>query len=83
MLLLHGESKAISIYSAAEEGSGSERSIFENMGNVLDGVWHKLAMGSLLSVCVPHQEGRWGQCPGKVSPGKCYSWVIIRTSLWM
>lgn len=43
-LRLHGESKALSIYNAAEEGSGTERPIIENMGNVLDGAWHKLCV---------------------------------------
>lgn len=78
-LLLHREKKAISIYSAAEEGSGSERPIFQDMGKVLDGAWHKLSRGSLLTVCVypcqslQSKEGKWRQCPGKVNPGQCYS----------
>lgn len=41
-LRLHGESKALSIYNEAEEGSGTERPIIEN--NVLDGAWYKLCV---------------------------------------
>lgn len=63
-LLLHGESKAIRVCNAAEEGSGSERPIFENIGKVLDGAWHKLARGRLLTACVapvsPYRARRAG-----------------------
>lgn len=87
-ICLHGESKAISIYNAAGGGSGSQTTIFENTGKVFDGDWHKLALSareSQLTVCIlpagrhsPDQslqgkEGRWRWCPGKVSPGQCYS----------